>query len=234
MDRAGREAPRHEGHHERRTRETQRIEAEGDGDRKAEQESPDRRPHEVVHRQFGRPEPTPGALEITQVDRRRDHRHAGRIDHRFGRCQEGSHQEEHPDRHLIEQDDGDEAGHHHRTRHVETHPQHTTVVAVGPRAARKNEDQPRQALGHRHTGDQTRVVGHRCGEQRQRHEAETVSEVRQCRGTPQQPEVAWKRGTEPSAPTVRIAQDLRRIGFSDADEGRPLELAGVHAQRLEC
>ena len=158
-----------------------------------------------------------------EVHGRRDHRHAGGVDDRFGRCQHRRDDEDHPDRHLVEEDHCDEAGHHDGPRHVQTHPQHAAVVAIGPRTARKDEEQPRQALGHRHAGDQTGVVGHRRGEQRQRDEPETVAEVRQRGRTPQQPEVARKRGTEPAASAGRSTAPVdttvdparhRRLGWS--------------------
>ena len=115
---------------------------------------------------------------------RRDERHAGGVDDRLGRRQHRRNEEDHPDRHLVEQDHRNEAGHHDRPRHVQAHPQHTAVVAIRPRTTRKDEEQPRQTLRHGHAGDQTGVVGHRCGQQRQRDEPETVAEVRRARSRP--------------------------------------------------
>ncbi len=97
----------------------------------------------------------------------------------------------------------------------------STVVAVRPRTARQDEEQPRQTLGHRHAGDQPGVGGHRRREQRQRDEPQTVAQVRQRASRPTATGSCAAAAAEPAAPT----------GRGTARRRRPLEFAGVHAER---
>ncbi len=161
-----------------------------------EQQSTDGWSDDVVHREFGGPESSGRAFEVVAVDGRRNHRHARGVDHGFGGCEQRRHDEQHADRHLVDQDHADQSGHHDRPGDVEAHPQQSPVVPVGPRPARQDEEQPRQALGHGHPGDQDRIGRDRRRQQWQRDQPQAVAQVGQGAGAPQQPEVAREARTE--------------------------------------
>ncbi len=216
-------APAHESHHQRGAGERRGVDPERRSDRQTEQQPAEWWADQVVHRQLGRTEPPDRAFEVMALDRRRHHGHTRTVDDRLRRSEQHRDDVDHHDRRPVEHNRTDEDRHDARTGDVQAHSQETPVETVGPGSARQDEEQPRQALRHRDSRDQARIGRHRGGEQRHRHQAEAVSEVRQRGGSPEQPEVVRQGRTEPSAPTRR-AHHCRRRAF---------EAAGIHAERLE-
>ncbi len=160
-----------------REEETRRVDRERGGEGNAEQQPPERRTDQPVGDQFDRLHLAAGTLEIVSVDERWHDRHRRTVNNRLGGRQQRRHDVEQRDRDVTRGDHRHEDKRHDRSCQIETDPHPQSVEAISKCTARKNEQQPWNPVGDRHTGNQPGIARQARRQQRQCSQANPVPEI---------------------------------------------------------
>lgn len=154
-----------------------RVDAERDDHRKAEEQPSERGTDEFVGQYLGGGQTRASPNQVVWLDGGGYQRDARAVDDGFGRCQQRGDDVDRHDGQLVDRNDVNERGHNRASHEVEADLQHPAVVTVGPRATRKDENEPRNPLGDRDAGNRARVGGHGGGEQWQSRNPQTVTDI---------------------------------------------------------